>query len=140
MNIKLVNTFDDRDLDSIYKTYHSVGWMNHNKDNIRSILKNSTHVVFALHNDKVIGVGRALYDGVFNAAIYDVIVRPEYQNLKIGSRIVNDLLEQIGDVSCIHLISTSGKLDFYRKLGFSKLKTGMAIYQSEKLKIEYTES
>ncbi|EGQ1284825.1 GNAT family N-acetyltransferase, partial [Staphylococcus pseudintermedius] len=39
-----------------------------------------------------------------------------------------------------HLISTSGKLDFYRKLGFSKLKTGMAIYQSEKLKIEYTES
>ncbi|HHU6751152.1 TPA: GNAT family N-acetyltransferase [Staphylococcus pseudintermedius] len=139
MNIKLVNTFDDRYLDSIYKTYLSVGWLNHNKDNIRSILKNSTHIVFAIYNNKVIGIGRALSDGAFNAAIYDVIVRPEYQNLKLGSRIVKNLLAQIGDVSCIHLISTSGKLDFYRKLGFSKLKTGMAIYQSEKLKIEYTE-
>lgn len=139
MDINLVHTFDDSYLDSIYKTYQSVGWLNHNKDNIESILKNSTHIVFALHNNKVIGVGRALSDGVFNAAIYDVIVRPDYQNLKIGSRIVNDLLVQIGDVSCIHLISTSGKLDFYRKQGFSKLKTGMAIYQSEKLKSEYTE-
>ncbi|PCF40943.1 GNAT family N-acetyltransferase [Staphylococcus delphini] len=139
MNIKLVHTFDDRYLDAIYKTYQSVDWLNHNKENIENILKNSTYVVFALHNDKVIGIGRALSDGVFNAAIYDVIVRPEYQNLKIGSRIVNDLLEQIGEVSCIHLISTTGKIEFYHQHGFKKLKTAMAIYQSEKLKSEYTE-
>ncbi|QHW37445.1 GNAT family N-acetyltransferase [Staphylococcus ursi] len=139
MDIKLVNTFDDSYLDSIYKTYQSVDWRNHNKDNIRSILKNSTHIVLAIYNNEVIGLGRSLSDGIFNAAIYDVIVNPEYQNLKLGSRIVKDLLEQIGDVSCIHLISTSGKLDFYRKQGFSKLKTGMAIYKSEKLKMEYTE-
>ncbi|MEJ7542497.1 GNAT family N-acetyltransferase [Staphylococcus intermedius] len=139
MEIKLVDTFDNSYLDTIYKTYQSVGWLNHNKDNIESILKNSTHNVFAIHNSKVIGIGRALSDGVFNAAIYDVIVRPEYQNLKIGSRIVNDLLEQIGDVSCIHLISTTGKIEFYNKQGFKKLKTAMAIYQSEKLKMAYTE-
>ncbi|MCY1024429.1 GNAT family N-acetyltransferase, partial [Mammaliicoccus sciuri] len=49
------------------------------------------------------------------------------------------LLEDLKQVSCIHLISTTGNEELYRKLGFKKLKTGMAIYKSKKLDREYTE-
>lgn len=139
MNIQLVNTYNKNYLDSIYETYQSVGWLNHSKDNIEHILKNSTYITFIIFNNEVIALGRALSDGYFNAAIYDVIVNPLYQNCKLGSRIVNDLLKQIEDVSCVHLISTTGNMNFYNNQGFKKLKTGMAIYKSEKLQIEYTE-
>lgn len=38
------------------------------------------HISVAKHNGSAIGLARALSDGVFNAAIYDVIVDQSYQN------------------------------------------------------------
>lgn len=139
MDVELVNNYNNNYLDSIYSTYKSVGWLNHNKESIKELMNNSTHITLAVYNNEVIGLGRALSDGIFNAAIYDVVVKNEFQNMKIGSKILNNLLDRIGDVSCIHLISTTGNIDFYRSQGFRKLKTGMVIYQSDKLINEYTE-
>ena len=53
------------------EVYHSNGWTSHNEDNINCIFKVSTHVIIAKVDKKVIGFGRALSDGVYNAAIYD---------------------------------------------------------------------
>ena len=66
MEFKLITYFDESYIDSIYETYQSVGWLKHDKDKIR-IFENSTHVVFAIYDNKVIGFARALSDGVFNA-------------------------------------------------------------------------
>ncbi|REI02162.1 GNAT family N-acetyltransferase [Staphylococcus felis] len=72
-------------------------------------------LLLAIYNNEVIGLGRSLSDDIFNASIYDVIVTLQYQSIKLGSRIVEDLLKQIGNVSCIHLISTTGNLDFLQE-------------------------
>ncbi|WP_325166693.1 GNAT family N-acetyltransferase [Viridibacillus soli] len=45
---------------------------------------------------------------MFNAAIYDVIVYKDYQVNGIAKKIVEELIEQLKDISCIHLISTTG--------------------------------
>ncbi|MEB7824741.1 GNAT family N-acetyltransferase [Staphylococcus chromogenes] len=119
--------------------YHSVGWRRHTPENIALIYHRSTHIVLAYDDHQIIGCGRALSDGVFNAAIYDIVVRPSYQNQGIGQRLVHQLVEAFGPLSCIHLISTLGNESFYKHCGFKKLTTGMAIYQNPELASQYLE-
>lgn len=139
MEFKLITYFDESYIDSIYETYQSVGWLKHDKETICEIFHNSTHVVFAIYDNKVIGFARALSDGVFNAAIYDLIVNKDFQNNQIGMHMLEHILKEIGSLSCIHLISTIDNLEFYQKAGFKKLKTGVVIYQDKRLTDTYTE-
>ncbi|UXS75443.1 GNAT family N-acetyltransferase [Staphylococcus chromogenes] len=119
--------------------YHSVGWRRHTPENIALIYHRSTHIILTYDDHQIIGCGRALSDGVFNAAIYDIVVRPSYQNQGIGQRLVHQLVEALGPLSCIHLISTLGNEPFYTHCGFKKLTTGMAIYQNPELASQYLE-
>lgn len=133
------NEFKISYVDGIRKVYESVGWIGHNNEKIEEIYKASTHVVLVKNDDEIIAVARALSDGVFNAAIYDVVVKEKHQGQGIAKRILEEFLNEFDSLSCIHLISTTENVEFYRKLGFKKLKTGMAIYRSLKLENEYTE-
>ncbi|MCE4964806.1 N-acetyltransferase [Staphylococcus haemolyticus] len=139
MEFKLITYFDESYINSIYEVYQSVGWLKHDKETICEIFRNSTHVVFAIYDNKVIGFARALSDGVFNAAIYDLVVNKDFQNNQIGMHMLKHILKEIGSLSCIHLISTIDNLEFYQKAGFKKLKTGMVIYQDKRLTDTYTE-
>jgi hypothetical protein len=49
------------------------------------------------------------------------------------------LLDKLSNVSCVHLISTTGNEEFYRKLGLKRLKTEMARYLNPKLSDKYLE-
>ncbi|WP_436895436.1 GNAT family N-acetyltransferase [Mammaliicoccus sciuri] len=131
--------FKSENIDSIKEVYESVGWLGHDNEKIENIFHNSSHVVIVKNYDEVIAIARALSDGVFNAAIYDVVVKKTYQQKGISRKMIEILLEDLKQISCIHLISTTGNEKLYRKLGFKKLKTGMAIYKSIKLDSEYTE-
>ncbi|MFI8574489.1 GNAT family N-acetyltransferase [Rossellomorea aquimaris] len=139
MEIKIHHKFDSNKLDEIREVYQSAGWLKHSNEVITKVFQRSDSVTLAISDGRVIGVGRALTDGVFNAAIYDVVVHLEYQKNGIGSLILSDLLEQLKDVSCVQLISTTGNEEFYRKHGMKKLKSGMARYLSSSLTEEYLE-
>jgi len=139
MEIKIHHKFDSNKLDEICEVYQSAGWLKHSNEVITKVFQRSDSVTLAISDGRVIGVGRALTDGVFNAAIYDVVVHLEYQKNGIGSLILSDLLEQLKDVSCVQLISTTGNEEFYRKHGMKKLKSGMARYLTSSLTEEYLE-
>jgi len=66
----------------------------------------------------------------FAAAIYDVVVHRNFQGRGIARTLIDESIQQLGDVSCIQLIATTGNEPFYEKVGFKKLKTGMAIYKN----------
>nr|WP_320009733.1 GNAT family N-acetyltransferase [uncultured Desulfobulbus sp.] len=83
--------------------------------------------VFVFHQGALIGFGRALSDGVYQAALYDVAVLPEYQGQGIGSLIIHSLLDKLGQCNVI-LYAAPGKEDFYTALGFRRMKTGMALF------------
>lgn len=129
----------EEDIPALKEVYQSVGWLKHDEETIRKIFSASTHTVFAMEDHKIVGFSRALSDGVFNAAIYDVVVHKEFQGRGIARILVDDLLNQFHKISCVHLISTTGNEDFYQKIGFRKLKTGMAKYLREGLATEYLE-
>ena len=92
--------------------------------------RNSLLKVFAFHGSELVGAGRALSDGVWRAAIYDVAVLPEYQGKGIGSKIIRHLI-QAANVDVVMLYSVPGKEAYYERFGFQKMKTAMAIFPSQ---------
>ncbi len=82
--------------------------------------------VFVYDNESLIGLCRSLCDGEYQAAIYDVVLLPEYHGKGIGKEMLQLLCNQI-HVPNIILFATPGYEGFYRKFGFKKLLTGMGI-------------
>ncbi|KMM38455.1 GNAT family N-acetyltransferase [Guptibacillus hwajinpoensis] len=121
------------------EVYQSVGWMKHTNDVIKQVFDASDIKVLVKVNNRIVGLGRAMSDGIFNASIYDIVVHKDFQNKGIAKQIVNHILEQLKEVSCVHIISTTGNEEFYRKQGFRKVKTGMARYLNIELHNEYLE-
>lgn len=95
-------------------------------EKIELAFRNSLLKVFAFDRGCLVGAGRALSDGVWRAAIYDVAVLPEYQGKGIGSKIIRHLIRN-ADVDVIMLYAAPGKEAFYERFGFRKMKTAMAI-------------
>jgi len=73
----------------------------------------------------MVGFGRAISDGAYQAAMYDVAVVKEYQGNGLGKLIIQQLLKKLQGMNVI-LYASPGKEHFYTKQGFRKMKTGMA--------------
>lgn len=139
MELKIHSDFSRVNLDEMKEIYASVGWTKHSKEIIKQVFEASNVFAFVTVNGRIVGFGRAMTDGVFNAAIYDVLVHPEFQKQGIARKIMEYLLAKLSNVSCVHLISTTGNEGFYKKLGLKKIKTGMARYLNPNLASEYLE-
>ena len=110
-----------------YETYYtlrkSVGWNNWSKEQAEKALENSYYSIVIFYNDNAIGMGRVVGDGIY-FTILDVVVRPEYQGRKIGTTIMNSILEYIEKNMCegsrvsVQLLAEVGKEQFYIKQGF----------------------
>lgn len=88
--------------------------------------QNSYARIFAYDDDKLIGLGRALCDGEYQAGIYDVVLLPEYQRKGIGKEMMQQLRKQL-PVPNIILYAVPGREEFYRKCGFKRMLTAMAV-------------
>lgn len=113
--ISLNHSFVESELEQLKEIYLAVGWLKHDEEIIKMVFKASTHYVFARKEGEIIGFARALSDGIFNAAIYGVVVHPNHQNKGIARLLIKDLIAQLNDVSCIHLISTTNNVHFMKK-------------------------
>ena len=118
------------DWQAVYHVLHKVGMASHTFEETKKAFENSFRVIFVFDNDLLIGVGRAISDGVYEAAIYDVAVLPDYQGKKIGQRIMAELHEGLPNINTI-LYAMPGVESFYKKLGYSKMLTGMGRFIME---------
>ena len=102
----------------------SAGWGCPLEHQVEAGLKNSIYIVSAVHNERVIGMGRLVGDGVTICYVQDVIVLPQYQGQGIGKAIMERLIAYVKDNGfentniTIGLFSAKGIEEFYRKLGF----------------------
>ncbi len=95
--------------------------------------ENSHTVCSAYFEQKIIGFGRAISDGQYQSAIYDVVVLPEFQRQGIGKSIMEALLEKIPKSAPVLIFVAPGKQGFYRKFGFGNLKTGMGLFPNPEM-------
>lgn len=118
----------------VSETLKSVGMSYDEPGMHQKAFENSYVSVFIYHDNRLIGFGRAISDGVCQAAIYDVAVLPEHQNKGIGTTIVKNILDRVSHCNVI-LYASPGKEGFYRTMGLRKMKTGMARFKkAEKMK------
>ena len=113
----------------VFQTLKRVGMAHYTPDIHQKAFEASHITVFVWHAGQLIGFGRALSDGVYQAAVYDVAVVPEYQGKGVGSIVMKNILSNLPDCNVI-LYASPGKEDFYATLRFRKMKTGMALFKN----------
>lgn len=102
----------------------AVGWNLLTEAQAERGIKNSTFLVAARVNGKIIGMGRVLFDFGYTAYIGDIIVSSDYQGMGIGKTIVETLMNRVvqaadsGDRIMFVLGAAKGKEGFYEKMGF----------------------
>ena len=106
--------------------YDAVGWGSYDEKVSEKALANTMYSVSVYDDDKIIGYGRIIGDGICFLYIHDVMVIPKYQNKKIGSQIMNKLLEKVNQIKIenpyvrVYLGASKGKEKFYERFGFIK--------------------
>ncbi|WP_419787440.1 GNAT family N-acetyltransferase [Pseudodesulfovibrio sp.] len=130
MQLNLKFDCDGIDFESVLQLLRSVGMGARSLEDHIQAFKASRTVVFVFDGELLIGVGRAISDGVRQAAIFDCAVHREYQGKRIGTLILDAILER--EAGCdVTLFAVPGKEGFYEKLGFRAMKTAMAKFTRE---------
>ncbi|MGT2755153.1 GNAT family N-acetyltransferase [Streptococcus ovis] len=106
--------------------YHAVGWTNYteNPDMLDQALQQSLYVLVAYDGQDVVGLLRAVGDGVSILFIQDILVLPSYQRQGIGRQLMDDVLEKYKNVYQLHLLTDQSEkiAAFYRALGFQPVE------------------
>jgi ribosomal protein S18 acetylase RimI-like enzyme len=100
---------------------------------LKTVFTNSRYRCFAWDGGRLVGVGRALADGVDTSYLCDIAVLPAYQGSGLGKEIVSRLVALSRGHKKILLYSVPGKEGFYAKFGFARMKTAMAIFDDQEL-------
>lgn len=82
-------------------------------------------------DDRLVGAGRALADGVDCSYLCDIAVHPDAQGSGLGSAIIERLKGLSAGHRKIILYANPGREGFYRKLGFKRMITAMAIFRDQ---------
>jgi aralkylamine N-acetyltransferase len=99
-------------------------------EKIKTAFERSYKVVTVYDGESLIGAGRMLSDGICYGAIFDVGVLPDYQKKGVGKKLMQELMSGEEHMP-IHLTSTFGNEEFYKRLGFKKHKTAYSKYPFE---------
>ena len=108
-------------------------------------LEHTTFLTAVRDGDRIVAMGRMLFDFGYTAYLGDIIVRPEYQKQGIGKRIVENLIDRTMDSAyedewiMFILVAARNKEAFYEKLGFQRHPNeisggGMSMYRTKQEK------
>jgi hypothetical protein len=99
---------------------------------LKLAFSNSMYKCFVFDDGHLIGAGRAMADGVDCSYLCDVAVHPDFQGQGLGKAIVGKLIELSAGHRKIILYANPGKEGFYKKLGFRRMRTAMAIFRGSR--------
>ncbi len=123
--IRYSEGISDITFENILGLYTSVCWTKYtnNPDSLKKALKNSSHIVCALHDGILVGLARSLSDDVSIHFIQDILVLNDYHRQGIGKHMIKLLLDHYKHVRQ-HALLTDDQPDqhaFYKACGFQKL-------------------
>ncbi len=131
MQLVWSHSIEGLDWHELSALYDAAPLGNKNPSGLKTAFTNSMFKCFVYEDGRLVGVGRALADGVDCSYICDVALLPSHQGLGLGKQIVAKLLELSRGHKKIILYSVPGKESFYKKLGFKRMSTAMAIFENQ---------
>ena len=133
MSLEWSDALDGFDWDELSALYLAAPLGNKRPPDLKRSFSNSLYRCFVREHGRLVGVGRALADGVDCSYIGDVAVLPSHQGTGLGKQIVARLVELSRGHRKIILYAVPGKEPFYRKFGFMRMTTAMAIFDDQAL-------
>lgn len=94
---------------------------------IARMFANANLVFSAWHEDKLVGVCRALTDFSYCCYLSDLAVDKAYQKHGIGRKLISHVQKAIGDEVALILLSAPEAMEYYPKVGFEKVENGFII-------------
>jgi len=127
----------DAQIRQITQIYRQKGWWHLPADDpqlVKGIISGSHCFLIAVQATSIVGMGRALSDGVSDAYIQDVAVLDAFKGQGLGSQIVTRLTQRLlaDGLNWIGLIAESGGHAFYQRLGFEKMPNATAMLMLKK--------
>lgn len=105
-------------------------------EDLETAFSSSRFRCFVYDSDNLVGVGRALADGIDCSYICDIAVLPSHQGTGLGTEIVANLVRLSAGHKKVILYAVPGKEAFYRKFGFKRMTTAMALFEDQALALE----
>ncbi|MBN9373085.1 GNAT family N-acetyltransferase [Hydrogenophaga sp. YM1] len=130
------HTTEGIDWDELSALYRDAPLGDKPPDLLRTVFGNSLFKCFVFEGGRLVGAGRALADGADCAYLCDIAVLPSHQGTGLGKQIVAHLVERSRGHRKIILYAVPGKEPFYRKFGFLRMKTAMAIFSNPQQQLE----
>jgi spermidine synthase len=127
IEIKIIETADRS---AVKKLYQQAGWWEQSDETgddfswIDALVKQSYCFAGAFRGGEMIGMGRALSDGVSDAYIQDVVVFEKFRGRGIGAAIIKKIVFFLKSrrIGWIGLIAEPGTQKFYQRLGFAAME------------------
>lgn len=136
MSITYSNIKKDLPCEQLQELFMSAGWSDGtNTEYINLPFINSTMVVSAWDEEKLVGVVRVLSDQIIRSIIYDLVVLPQYHNQGIGKELIKQCIDHFPNSEW--LIETTKDISgYYQKIGFEVIHDVFlsipSIYQCKK--------
>ena len=131
MALEWIYSLENVDWEELYRLYLAAPLGHESPSDLKVAFSNSMFKCFVYDSGRLIAVGRALADGRDCSYICGVAVDPDYQGIGIGKQVVTKLVTLSQGHKKIILYAAVGKEPFYRKLGFKRMATAMAIFKNQ---------
>ena len=122
---------NEKQIRQIIELYRAQGWW-HKEDDCRErlvarLIAGSHCFVIATDEKDIIGMGRAISDGISDAYIQDLTVRLDRRRQGIGRLILQKLMERLhaDGIAWIGLIAEPGSDPLYRRAGFQEMSASI---------------
>jgi ribosomal protein S18 acetylase RimI-like enzyme len=136
MALEWIYSLENVDWEELYRLYLAAPLGHESPSDLKIAFSNSMYKCFVYDSGRLIAVGRALADGRDCSYICGVAVHPDYQGIGIGKEVVTKLVTLSNEHKKIILYAAAGKEPFYRKLGFKRMATAMAIFKNQAQALE----
>ena len=119
---------DAIDWQALEDLYRRAPLGNKNARDLETAFRHSRFHVFAFDGGQLVAAGRALADGVDVAYLCDIAVLPAWQGTGLGRQVVERLMAATQGHKKRILYAVPGKEPFYRRFGFLRMRTAMAVF------------
>ncbi|MDR1567714.1 MAG: GNAT family N-acetyltransferase [Streptococcaceae bacterium] len=132
-NLKFITTDEQIDYEDVKILLHSYELTDLPVDKIKLAFQNSRYKVFIVdENNRVLGCGRALSDGVAHAEIYNIALNEKLHHQGLGGKMIQNLLKQ-AEGQIVTLYTAPWTTTWYESQGFKPLKTAMVRFREHEL-------
>lgn len=112
--------------EQLRELYASVGWAAYtaNLDDLERAIANSTYVVAATSEGKLVGLARCLSDDVSVFYLQDILIRPDWQHRGVVSQLLGSCLTRFSHVRQKVLLTDDDQAQhrFYQSMGYTDIR------------------